>query len=81
MGEQQLLSAASTRSGLGYSPLVGDEVGDGRAVAVSQAGGFERVRADAVPGHERTLSAVAWAALEAKIRYRGHGETASGDIS
>ena len=48
------------------SPIVGNEVGDRRAVAVSDAGGFEGVGTDAVAGHERALSAVARAVLQVK---------------
>lgn len=47
------------------SPIVGDEVGDGRARAVSHAGGFKGVGTDAIAGHERALSAVARAVLHA----------------
>lgn len=69
-------TAAVTRARLGSenqyrneaqrSPLVGDEVGDGRAIAVCQASGFEGVGANAITGHKDALSAVTRAVLQAE---------------
>lgn len=53
------------------SPIVGSEVGDGRAVAVSDAGGFEGVGADAATGDGQALSAVSRAALQTERGSKG----------